>query len=124
METQGLQSTSTVTVDETNVASAVGSGSLQVFATPAMIALMENAAMRAVESILPEGATTVGTKMDVAHTRATAVGETVSATAVLEQTEGRKLTFHVVASDSRGVIGEGTHERFIVDVERFLAKLK
>lgn len=120
---KGLTHTSTVTVDEHNVAAAMGSGDLDVFATPAMVALMENAAMSAVAASLPEGSTTVGTLINVAHARATALGDTVSATAVLQETDGRRLLFHVTASDSRGVIGEGVHERFIVDAARFMDKV-
>lgn len=119
----GLTHTSTITVDAHNVAAAIGSGDLEVFATPAMIALMENAAMRAVAASLPEGSTTVGTLINVAHARATPLGDTVSATAVLQEIDGRRLVFHVSASDSCGVIGEGMHERFIVDATRFMGKL-
>ena len=104
MET-GLTYTSTVTVSEENIAATMGSGDLEVFATPAMVALMENAAMNAVVGELPEGATTV------------------SATAVLNEVEGRKLTFEVHAKDSKGVIGEGMHVRYIVDREKFMSKL-
>lgn len=120
----GLKHTSTTIVDDSNVAAAVGSGNLHVFATPAMIALMENAATQAVSSVLPEGSTTVGTVVNIVHTRATGVGETVSATAELRETEGRRLVFHVAASDSRGMIGEGVHERFVVDTQRFMSKLQ
>lgn len=119
----GLTYTSRVTVDSHNVAAAIGSGGLQVFATPAMIALMENAAMSAVAGSLPEGSTTVGTLINVVHSRATAPGDTVSATAVLREIDGRRLLFHVSAQDSHGVIGEGVHERFIVDTERFMDKV-
>ena len=116
MET-GLTYTSTVTVSEDNIAATMGSGDLEVFATPAMVALMENAAMNAVVGELPEGATTVGAMMNTTHIKPSAMGDTVSATAVLKEVEGRKLTFEVQAKDSKGVIGEGTHVRYIVDRE-------
>ncbi|MBS1308188.1 MAG: dihydrolipoamide acyltransferase, partial [Bacteroides sp.] len=89
----------------------------------AMVALMENAAMNAVVGELPEGATTVGAMMDTTHIKPSAMGDTVSATAVLKEVEGRKLTFEVQAKDSKGVIGEGTHVRYIVDREKFMSKL-
>lgn len=120
---KGLTYTSRVTVDAENIAAAMGSGNLEVFATPAMIALMENAAMSAVAGSLPEGTTTVGTLVNVVHARATPLSDTVSATAVLQETDGRRLIFHVTASDSHGVIGEGVHERFIVDAARFMDKV-
>lgn len=122
MET-GLTYTSTVVVSRENMAAAMGSGDLDVFATPAMVALMENAAMCAVAGSLPEGATTVGAMMQTSHVRPSGMGETVSATAVLKEVEGRKLTFEVRACDSRGVIGEGVHVRYVVDRARFMDKL-
>lgn len=122
MET-GLTYTSTVVVSKENVAATMGSGDLNVFATPAMVALMENAAMSAVADELPEGSTTVGAMMNTTYIKPSAVGDTVSATAVLKEVEGRKLTFEVRAQDSKGVIGEGTHVRYIVDKEKFMSKL-
>ena len=121
MET-GLTYTSTVTVSEENIAATMGSGDLEVFATPAMVALMENEAMNAVVE-LPEGATTVGAMMNTTHIKPSAMGDTVSATAVLKEVAGRKLTFEVHAKDSKGVIGEGMHVRYIVDREKFMSKL-
>ena len=120
MET-GLTYTSTVTVSEENIAATMGSGDLE--ATPAMVALMENAAMNAVVGELPEGATTVGAMMNTTHIKPSAMGDTVSATAVLKEVAGRKLTFEVHAKDSKGVIGEGMHVRYIVDREKFMSKL-
>ena len=121
---KGLKYTSSVVVDKANCASAVGSGGLDVFATPSMVALMENAAMMAVASSLPEGSTTVGGAISIQHTRPSGMGQEVSATARLVAVDGRKLSFELVAHDSSGVIGEGTHVRFIVDAERFMAKVK
>ena len=119
----GLRHTSSVVVKESDTAAALGSGDLPVFATPAMTALMENAAMLAVAAELPEGSTTVGGSINVSHLRPTAVGAEVSATATLEKVDGRKLYFNVIAMQGEAVIGEGTHLRFIVDRERFMAKL-
>ena len=121
---KGLTFTSTDTVRVENIAKTVGSGSLEVFATPAMCALMENAAMNAVAPELPEGSTTVGSLLEITHNRPSGMGETVRATATLEELEGRKLTFSVVATDSKGTIGEGKHVRYIVDCERFMSKVR
>lgn len=115
--------TSKKVVGESDTAQNVGSGTLPVFATPMMVALMENAAMKATEQLLSEGETTVGSELNVKHLRPTAIGEEVSATAVLTAQEGRKLTFSVVATDKNGTIGEGTHVRYIINVERFMSKL-
>jgi len=120
----GLTYTSTVVVSKENMAVTMGSGDLEVFATPAMVALMENAAMNAVAGELPEGSTTVGALMNTSHIKPSAVGDTVSATATLKEVEGRKLTFEVKTEDSKGVVGEGTHVRYVVDREKFMAKLK
>ena len=120
---KGLTFTSKETVRVENIAKTVGSGDLEVFATPAMAALMENAAMNAVAAELPKGSTTVGSLLEITHTRPSGLGETIEATATLEEVEGRKLTFTVKATDSKGVIGEGKHVRFIVDAARFMAKV-
>ena len=121
---KGLSARSTTTVAAGNTAAAMGSGDLAVFATPAMVALMENAAMTAVVAALPEGSTTVGAEMNVTHIKASGLGAEITATAVLTEVEGRKLTFNVGARDAGGMIGEGVHIRYIVDREKFLAKLK
>ena len=120
----GLTYTATTKVTQEKSALAMGSGNLMVFATPALVALMENAAMMAVASSLPEGSTTVGGAISIQHTRPSGMGQEVSATARLVAVDGRKLSFELVAHDSSGVIGEGTHVRFIVDTERFMAKVK
>ena len=122
MET-GLTYTSTLVVSKDHVAAVMGSGDLHVFATPAMVALMENAAMLAVANHLPEGSTTVGAMMNTSHVKPSPVEETVRATAVLTAIEGRKLTFSVKAEDSKGIIGEAVHVRFVVDKEKFMSKL-
>lgn len=88
-----------------------------------MVAFMENAALSAVEDQLPEGSTTVGAMIQTTHLKPTALGDTVLVTATLLEVEGRKLTFSVVASDSQGKIGEGTHIRYVVDRNKFMEKL-
>ena len=123
MET-GLSFTSNLKVEKQHTALEMGSGDLEVLATPMMVALMENAAMKAVANDLSEEETTVGGMMNTTHIKPSAIGEAVSATAVLVEVEGKKLTFSVEAKDSKGnVIGRGTHIRFIVNRERFLSKL-
>ena len=109
-------------VTEANTAAAVGSGLVPVFATPYMIALMENAAVNAVQTGLEPGQGTVGTRLEVTHDAATPVGMKVWAEAELTAVEGKKLTFAVRAFDEAGPIGGGVHERFIITVDRFLAK--
>lgn len=121
---KGLKYESRVTVLAANTALALGSGDMEVFATPAMVALMENAAMNAVVDCLPEGSTTVGIEISTSHLKASAVGAVVVAEATLEEVDGRRLVFSLKAWDEAGVIGEGKHTRFIVDRERFLSKLK
>ena len=118
----GITTTTTLTVTEKDTAKAHGSGTLDVFATPAMIALMENTAMTSVAPYLSEDEATVGTELNVKHLSATPVGCTVTCQSELIETDGRKLTFKVTASDNKGVIGEGTHTRFIIKTEKFLAK--
>lgn len=120
---KGLSARSAATVAAGNTAAAMGSGDLAVFATPAMVALMENAAMTAVAGELPEGATTVGAEMNVTHIKPSGLGAEITATAVLTGVEGRKLTFNVGARDAEGMIGEGIHIRYVVDRAKFMAKL-
>ncbi len=120
---EGLAAESRTTVTPAQLAVTMGSGDLEVFATPAMVALMENAALRAVASALPEGATTVGAEMNCTHIKPSPLGAEIVATAVLSSVDGRKLTFNVGARDAVGLIGEGTHVRYIVDRTRFMAKL-
>lgn len=120
---KGLKHVSRMVVSPANFASTMGSGDLPVLATPAVVALMENAAMLAVAPELPEGSTTVGAKMDMTHLRPSAEGEEVWAEAALVEVDGRKLTFSLVARDGKEVIGEGTHVRYVVDKVKFLSKL-
>lgn len=118
----GVKGSSTVIVDEGNTALAIGSGTLRVFATPAMIALVESTASRSVAPFLEEGSSTVGTHLDVAHTSATPVGMEVVCETELIEVDRRRLVFSVVVRDAAGEIGSGTHERFIVDNVKFMSK--
>ena len=113
----------TVVVQETT-AQAVGSGLVPVFGTPYMIALMENAAMEAIQAALAADEGTVGTCLDVTHDAATPIGMKVWAEAEVPAVEGRKLTFAVSAYDEAGKVGGGTHERFIINPEKFLARVQ
>lgn len=117
-----IKGTAALTVTDEVTAATVGSGMLPVFATPSMIALIEKAAAESVASDLEPGMTTVGTKLDIAHTAATPVGMAVRAETELSEIDGRRLVFTVRAFDEVGEIGSGTHERFIVNAEKFLAK--
>lgn len=123
MLTEGLSHTSTLTVTPDKTALSVGSGDMEVLATPMMMALMENAAMLAVADELPKGSTTVGGHIESSHVKPSKVGAEVSATATLTKVEGKKLTFHIVAKMNDNIIGEGTHLRFVVNKEKFLASL-
>ncbi len=120
----GLSAQSRIEVSQNNTAIALGSGDLEVFATPAMIALMENAAMKAVAAELEEGSTTVGTAMSASHVKASGIGSQVVATAEVIEVEGRKISFKVEAHDTEGLIGEGEHTRFVVDKTKFMQKVK
>ncbi len=120
---KGLRYTVRKQVGAADTALAMGSGDMEVFATPAMVALMEHAAMRAVAARLPAGSTTVGAEMSTSHIRPSAPGAVVTADAELVAVEERKLTFRVAAFDGDRMIGQGTHVRYVVDRDRFLSKL-
>lgn len=119
----GLRGEATLIVSERETAAALGAGGVHVLATPMMINLMENAAWRAVQSQLAEGDTTVGMVVNVRHLAATPVGGHVTATAELVEIDGRRLVFQVSAHDDSGLIGDGTHERVIVHLARFLERV-
>lgn len=119
----GLTGTAETIVRETNTALAMGSGSLLVFATPAMVALMEQAACNAVADCFDDATTSVGTLLNLTHDAATAPGKKVTATATLVEVDGRRLVFEVTAADEDKQIGKGRHERFVINKEKFLAKL-
>ena len=115
----GLRASTEILVGTRDTAHHVGSGKIKVLATPVMVMLLEEAALNAVESLLPAGHQTVGTRLDISHTAATPVGMRVKASAELVAVEGRKLTFEVWAEDEIERIGGGTHERIVVEVARF-----
>lgn len=119
----GLNSEIEITVTEMDTAAHLGSGLVPVYATPALVALMENAAVRALEGSLPDGKTTVGGQIDLRHLAATPVGMKVRARAGLVEVSGRKLTFHIQAWDEAELIGEANHVRFIIDEVKFMAKV-
>lgn len=109
-------------VSEKNTAQAACSGGLTVFGTPFMIALMEKAAWSSIAPLLPPGDSTVGTKLNVSHLSATPIGMKVWAESEITLVDGKRIELKVTAYDEKGLIGEGTHERFVVTDDRFLAK--
>ena len=117
----GIKNKGEMTVTKDLCADAWGSGGLTVYATPAMIALMENTAWDSVEPCIEEGRTTVGTLMNVKHLSATPVGMHVRAESELVEIDRRRLVFKVAAYDDAGLIGEGTQERFIVNADKFMS---
>jgi len=120
----GLTGTAEIVVGTRDTAPHVGSGKIGVLATPIMVNLMEAAALQAVERFMPPGHQTVGTHLDVKHFAATPVGLRVVAHAELAKVEGRTLTFRIRAEDEREPIGEGFHERLIINVERFDVRMQ
>ncbi len=119
----GLTGTAELVVGDQHTAPKVGSGRIRVLATPVMINLIEAAALAAVEQSLPERHQSLGTRLDVTHVAATPVGMRVRATAEVVRVEGRTVHFKVRAEDERELIGQGTHERVVVNVERFEARV-
>lgn len=122
MLTIGIKGREEVTVTEENTAKAMGSGTLDVFATPAMTALMEMTAWKSVAPFLEDGDGTVGTLLQITHDAPTPLGMKVFCESELLEIDGRRLVFHVAAFDEKGKIGEGRHERFVINNERFAAK--
>jgi predicted thioesterase len=112
-----------IVVNKDVTAAAIGSGMVEVFATPMMIALMENTCAKSVASHLQADESTVGTHVNVSHCAATPIGMKVYCESELIEIDRRKLTFKVTAYDERGMIGEGLHERFIIDSKKFQAKI-
>lgn len=121
--TTGTKATATTTVTATNTAKTVGSGNLEVFATPMMIALMEEAACNALANHLEPGQSSVGTEVAISHTAPSRLGATITATAIIEEIDKRRVVFSVSASDDAGEIGAGRHIRFIIDAEKFMDKV-
>jgi predicted thioesterase len=120
----GMKGEKQEAVTDENTAESWGSGGLPVYATPAMIALLEAACLAAVDPFLPEGFSTVGTELNVKHMAATAPGMTVRASGELLEVDGRRLLFRAEVWDDAGKIGEGTHSRFVVENEKFLKKAR
>ena len=120
--TVGLKGRAETVVTDANTAQAACSGALPVFGTPFMCALMEEAAWKSIAPHLEPGQSTVGTRLDISHASATPVGMKVWAESEVTEADGKRLVLKVAAYDERGLIGQGTHERFIITSERFLAK--
>lgn len=118
----GIEGKERIKVTEENTAKNMGSGELEVFATPAMIALMEKTSWKSVEEYLDDGMGTVGISLEISHVSATPLGSDVMCESKLIDVDGKKLTFEVRAYDEAGLIGEGKHERFIVENEKFLKR--
>ncbi len=118
--TPGLSRELSLEVKEPQTAHAYGSGLLKVYATPAMIAFMEKAALKAVAEHLPQGYSTVGTHVNIKHVKATPMGMKVWAKATLTEVEGKKLTFETEARDEEGIIGMGVHKRYIINESQFM----
>ncbi|MFZ4809110.1 MAG: thioesterase family protein [Hyphomicrobiaceae bacterium] len=121
--TVGLSGSVTLIVGDEHTAARVGSGQIAVLATPVMINLFEAAALECAEALLPDGHQSLGTHLDVRHIAATPVGMRVTATAELVAVEGRELRFRLTAHDERELIGDGMHDRVVVNVARFVARV-
>lgn len=119
----GVQGREELVVEQKDTAARYGSGLVEVYATPAMVALMEKTCLQSVLPFLPEGHGTVGVKVNISHSKATPVGMQVVCESELIEVDRRRLVFEVVARDEVGEIGKGTHERFVIDTEKFMAKL-
>ncbi|MFT0899679.1 thioesterase family protein [Candidatus Methanoprimaticola sp. MG2] len=118
----GIKGSRKVMVDDSNTAEALGSGTLPVFATPAMIALIEATASRSVAPELDDGNSTVGTHLDIAHSAASPIGMEVTCETELVEVDRRRLVFRVSVCDAKGEVGSGMHERFVVDDVKFMSK--
>ena len=121
--TVGMKGQAETSVEREDTAEAVGSGSLLVYATPCMVALMEGAACEAIAPALPEDKTSVGISLSISHISATPVGMEVRAEAEVTEVDGNTITFQVTAYDEAGKIGEGTHKRAVITAQRFLDKV-
>jgi predicted thioesterase len=121
---EGTKEVMEITVTAADTAAHYGSGLIEVFATPAMIGLMESTAQSAIQKFLPEGYITLGTEVNIKHLKATPVGMKVKCEAVITKVEGKKITLDVKAWDEQGLIGSGAHVRFMVEAASFMEKLK
>ena len=120
----GIQGRATVKVTQSNLASSTGSGAVDVFSTPSLVLLMEEAAMDALKPYMEPGESSVGTLVNIRHISPTTLGLTVTATATLTEIDGRRLVIHVEARDELDKVGEGTHERFLISVDRFISRAR
>ena len=118
----GIRGKQSVAVTPENTAKTMGSGTLDVFATPALIALMEETCWRSVADQLEDGCGTVGTLLEIRHTAPTPIGMDVTCESELVEVDGRRLVFTVQAHDAKGLVGEGRHERFIINNDKFQSK--
>ena len=119
----GVKGKEELVVAYEDTAARYGSGLVEVYATPAMVALMEKTCLNSVLSYLPEGYGTVGVKVDIVHSKATPIGMKVTCESTLLEVDRRRLVFELVARDEKGEIGKGRHERFIIDTRKFMEKL-
>ncbi len=119
----GVKGKEALVVSHEDTAARYGSGLVEVYATPAMVALMEKTCLTSVLPYLPEGHGTVGIKIDVSHSKATPVGMKVTCESTLVEIDRRRLVFEVLACDEKGEIGRGRHERFVIDTRKFMEKL-
>ncbi|KJS85754.1 MAG: hypothetical protein JM58_07860 [Peptococcaceae bacterium BICA1-8] len=120
----GLEGEAQELVTQENTANKYGSGEIEVYATPAMVGLMENASLKAVDPKLPEGFATVGINLEIKHLAATPIGMSVRAKAILREIDNKKLIFYVQAFDEKEMIGEGIHTRYIIQIDKFLLRMQ
>ena len=119
---KGLHNSVTLVVEHKDTAAVYGSGALEVFATPAMIALMEKTCLESVADKIGEGNTTVGIAVNIKHLKASPVGSTIRCEAEIVEVDRRRLVFEVKCFEGETLVGEGTHERFVVDSQKFMSK--
>lgn len=119
----GKSYTQEITVQPKDTAAVYGSGKLAVFATPALVALMENTALKCIETELETGKDTVGIEILVKHVKASAVGQKITCTATVTEVDGRRIRFSIEAADATGTVGTAIHDRFIIDPVKFMSKL-
>lgn len=119
----GKTYTQEITVTSKDTAAVYGSGKLEVFATPAMVALMENTAIKCLEGLLEPDSDTVGIEINTKHTKATAIGQKVGCKATITEVDGRRIRFEIDAWDEKGAIGHAMHDRFIINPAKFMSKL-
>lgn len=119
----GKTYTQEITVTSKDTAAVYGSGKLEVFATPAMVALMENTAIKCLDGLLEPDSDTVGIEINTKHTKATAIGQKVGCKATITEVDGRRIRFEMEAWDEKGTIGHAIHDRFIINPAKFMSKL-